>query len=84
MSNISILLLLNSKYLLSQSINLFFYFIGALHKDILEQFRSDFYKDEKNILSQNVCSRGDPFEICLSRKMLEETQHIFSHKVNLE
>ncbi|KAJ8957929.1 hypothetical protein NQ318_001926 [Aromia moschata] len=39
---------------------------------------------KKNILAQNVCSRVDPFEVCLSRKTLEETQHIFNHKIEAE
>ncbi|KAJ8946132.1 hypothetical protein NQ314_008954 [Rhamnusium bicolor] len=56
------------------------FFKGALNKDLLEKFRKSFYTEEKNILAQNVCSRGDPFEVSLSRKALEETQHVFNHK----
>lgn len=48
------------------------------------KWRTDFYKCEKNVLAQNVCSRYDPFEVCLSRKLLEHTQHVFTYKVEAE
>lgn len=53
----------------------------ALRKDLLEKFRASFYADKKNVLSQNVCSRTDPFDVALSRKQLEETSHVFNYKV---
>lgn len=31
-----------------------------------------------------MCSRVDPFEVCLSRKVLENTQHVFTYKVESE
>lgn len=52
--------------------------------ETLKKWRNEFYKCEKNILAQNVCSRTDPFEVCLSRKALESTQHIFTYKVESE
>ncbi|XP_018326653.1 bleomycin hydrolase [Agrilus planipennis] len=57
---------------------------SSLNKELLEKFKKAFYVDEKNILSQNVCSRQDPFEVSLSRKKLEETQNIFNHKIESE
>ncbi|CAG9820635.1 unnamed protein product [Phaedon cochleariae] len=57
---------------------------GVLDKDILEKFHKSFYAEEKNVLSQNVCSKIDPFEVALSRKVLEETQHVFNHKIEAE
>lgn len=58
------------------------FFKGALTSDILDTFKKDFYSKEKNILAQNVCSRGDPFDAAISRKILEETQHVFNYKVS--
>lgn len=57
---------------------------AALNNEVLDKFRSDFYRNEKNVLAQNVVSRIDPFEACLSRKTLEETQHVFDHKIESE
>lgn len=36
------------------------------------------------MLAQNVCSRVDPFEVALSRRALENTQHVFTYKVESE
>ncbi|XP_019869149.1 bleomycin hydrolase isoform X2 [Aethina tumida] len=55
-----------------------------LSSEVLEEFRKNFYGNEKNLLAQNVCSRIDPFEVALSRKVLEETQHVYNHKVDSE
>lgn len=57
---------------------------NILAKETLEKFREAFYVNEKNILAQNVCSRVDPFEVSLSRKVLENTQHVFNHKIEQE
>ncbi|KAK9753189.1 Peptidase C1-like family [Popillia japonica] len=57
---------------------------NLLSKDLIVKLRANFYEDKKNILAQNVCSRTDPFDVCLSRKQLEGTQHIFNHKVEPE
>lgn len=54
---------------------------GILDQLVLEKFKKDFYADQKNVLAQNVCSKIDPFEAALRRKTLEETQHVFNHKV---
>lgn len=51
---------------------------------MLEEFRAKFYADQKNVFAQNVCSRIDPFDACLSRKHLEETQHVYEFKVESE
>lgn len=56
-------------------------FTAALTKEILDKYRSTFYQDSKNILAQNVCSRIDPFDVCLVRKQVEQPLHIFQHKV---
>ena len=55
---------------------------AALSPETVQKFRSNFYADPKNILAQNVCTRVDPLDVCLSRKHLEETQHVFTHKVS--
>ena len=48
----------------------------------MEDFREDFYKDDKNLLAQNVISRNDPLETCMKRVAIEETHHCFNHKVD--
>jgi len=54
---------------------------AALDPEILQKLRNNFYDDPKNVLAQNVCTRIDPFDVCLSRKHIAETQHAFTHKV---
>ena len=48
----------------------------------MEGLREEFYKDDKNRLAQNVVSRSDPLETCMSRICIEETQHVFNNKVD--
>ncbi|CAH1132312.1 unnamed protein product [Ceutorhynchus assimilis] len=57
---------------------------AVLGKDLVENFKKAFFKDEKNILAQNVCTKIDPFELSLSRKQIEETQHVFNTKIDAE
>lgn len=59
-------------------------FAASLSADTLQKFRNSFYADAKNILAQNVCTRVDPLDVCMSRKHLEETQHVFTHKIETE
>lgn len=47
----------------------------------MDEFRDKFYQNERNVQAQNVCVRSDPLESCISRKLLEHTNHIFQHKV---
>ena len=48
----------------------------------MDELREEFYKDDKNRLAQNVVSRSDPLETCMSRISIEETQHVFNNKVD--
>lgn len=57
------------------------FFTAPLSVDTLNKWREDFFSCPKNILAQNVCSRIDPFEACLSRTVMDSTQHVFNHKV---
>ena len=52
-----------------------------LTPSVLNKFLDSFNKDPKNNLAQNACTKYDPLEMCLSRKRLEEIQHVFTHKV---
>ncbi|XP_026846143.1 bleomycin hydrolase isoform X2 [Drosophila persimilis] len=52
--------------------------------ELLGEWRKNFYSQPKNLLAQNVCSRVDPFDVCLSRKVLENTNHVFNFKVETE
>lgn len=58
-------------------------FKAAISTEHFEKFKQTFLSEEKNLLAQNVCSKVDPFEVALSRKRIEETQHIFNTKVSL-
>lgn len=57
---------------------------GVLTKDLLNQFRSKFYAEPRNLQAQNVCSRMDLLEACLSRKAVETTNHVYQHKIETE
>lgn len=57
---------------------------SAITPDLLSKWRENFYSEPKNLLAQNVCSRVDPFDVCLSRKTLETTNHVFNYKVETE
>lgn len=61
-----------------------FFITGALTPEILSQLRAKFYADKRNVLAQNVCTKTNPIEACASRKILEETQHAFTHKIESE
>ena len=52
--------------------------------DIIEKLNESFHKDPKNLLAQNACTKYDPLEMCLSRRRLEEIQHVFSLKVGMQ
>ncbi|KAF5271996.1 hypothetical protein FQR65_LT04977 [Abscondita terminalis] len=57
---------------------------SALDKDRIIKFRASFEADSKNQLAQNVCTRYDPFDACISRKCLQETRHVFKYKIDQE
>lgn len=50
----------------------------------MDKYRQSFYENDKNVFAQNVCSRTDPFDVCLSRKALEETSHVYEFKIESE
>lgn len=54
---------------------------GTLTADVLEEFKKQFYSEEKNILARNVCSRMDPLEASQSSDILVEVQPAFNYKV---
>lgn len=72
------------KFLNKNNFVFFSLFAVPLTYDTFNKWRTDFYQCEKNVLAQNVCSRIDPFEAALSRKVLETTQHVFTYKVESE
>ncbi|XP_058799413.1 bleomycin hydrolase isoform X2 [Phymastichus coffea] len=57
---------------------------GVLTKELLSQMRSKFYAESRNLQAQNVCSRIDPLEACLSRSTAQATNHVFQHKIETE
>lgn len=57
---------------------------AVLTPEVLSQFHDKFYADSRNIQAQNVCTKTNPIEACISRKVLEETQHVFTHKIDTE
>ena len=64
------------------SISLFYTQFSELTSVRMEELREDFYKDDKNRLAQNVVSRSDPLETCMSRITIESNHHVFNHKVD--
>ncbi|XP_055547023.1 bleomycin hydrolase [Wyeomyia smithii] len=59
-------------------------FTAPLSEEFFQKCRTDFYECPKNVLAQNVCTRIDPFEACMSRRALENTQHVFTYKIENE
>jgi len=55
-----------------------------LTPELLASYKENFYSNSTNRLAQNVCTRSDPLEACLSRKCLETNIHVFNHKVETE
>jgi len=55
---------------------------GVLTADVIDEFRSAFESDPKNRFSQNVVTKHDPLESCLTRKTLETTNHVYTHKTD--
>lgn len=55
-----------------------------LTKDIVNQLRSKFFADPHNLQAQNVCSRVDPLEACISRQTVQSTNHVYQHKIDSE
>lgn len=50
----------------------------------VSKWKKDFYSCPKNVLAQNVCSRVDPMDVCISRNGIQNTQHVFTYKVETE
>lgn len=50
----------------------------------LEKYEMAFMEDSKNILAMNVCTRSDPTELCVSRHVTDNTNHVFTHRVDAE
>lgn len=57
---------------------------GVLTTEVLNQLRSNFYANNRNVMAQNVCTRTNPVEACISRKCIEESQHVFTYKIDIE
>ncbi|KAL5278305.1 BLMH family protein [Megaselia abdita] len=47
----------------------------------LSAWKDEFYKCPKNIVAQNVCTKMDPFDACMSRRSLESINHVFQTQV---
>jgi len=57
---------------------------GELTAEIMDGFKQDFFSSDQNRLAQNVCTRSDPLEACLTRRSLETNVHIYNSKVETE
>ena len=44
---------------------------GELTAEIVDGFKNDFFSSDQNRLAQNVCTRSDPLEACLTRRLVE-------------
>jgi len=56
-------------------------FLDGLDEDDLDNLRENFFKVPQNVLAQNVCTRCDPLEACISAQRLLLASHCFTHKV---
>lgn len=50
----------------------------------MKAWNKKFYAESNNVVAQNVCTRIDPFDACLSRRSLETIQHVFNYKIETE
>ena len=44
---------------------------GELTAEIVDGFKHDFFSSDQNRLAQNVCTRSDPLEACLTRRLVD-------------
>nr|ACO10386.1 Bleomycin hydrolase [Caligus rogercresseyi] len=60
--------------------------MGPMTVEQLGTFRSEFLKDEKNVLAQNLVSKSDPQLACVSRGVydLNVSNTVFTHKISDE
>lgn len=58
--------------------------LAELTDQLLAQLREKFYENKRNILAQNICTRTHPVEACISRKVSENSQHVYTHKIEME
>ncbi|XP_043268429.1 bleomycin hydrolase [Venturia canescens] len=58
--------------------------VGVLTAEAIAQMREKFYADERNIQAQNVVTKTDPFEACISRRKMQESHYVFEKKIDLE
>uniref|UniRef100_T1J2L0 Bleomycin hydrolase n=1 Tax=Strigamia maritima TaxID=126957 RepID=T1J2L0_STRMM len=58
--------------------------MAGLSADTLQKYCTSFYSDPKNVLAQNVVTKQDPLEVCITRQSIEETCHVFTHKIEVE
>ena len=54
---------------------------AGLSSSQLCRMKTSFRCDTKNLLIQNICSRYDPLDVSLDKKVLERTNHVYTHKV---
>lgn len=52
-----------------------------MQQEAISQWKKSFNDNPKNLLAQNVCARNDPFELSISKRHLQSTNHVFTHKV---
>ncbi|XP_043461903.1 bleomycin hydrolase [Leptopilina heterotoma] len=57
---------------------------GALSEDYLQKLYKEFYNDPRNIAAQNVCTKVNPSEACISRQVVQNSNHVFTYKIDPE
>jgi len=57
---------------------------NELTLETLASYKENFLSSTTTRLAQNVCTRSDPIEACLTRKSLERNVHVYNHKVETE
>lgn len=67
-------------FLVIENVN---YFPAPIEHEAILQWKKNFNDNPKNLLAQNACAKNDPFELSISKRHLQNTHHVFTHKVNL-
>lgn len=59
----------------------FFFVLGGIPNEVLQDMENKFSADPKNRLAQNVCYTANPKQILKNQSSLNKQVHVFSCKV---
>ena len=53
-----------------------------MSKEETDKYKQEFYSNDINKFAQNIVSKTDPLEACLNRLAIDNSNHVFNHKVD--